>query len=117
MTSTKIGLKQAPYDSKGSLLHFAGYGTGAGDSSPGVTWRDNDPFHATLQVVDMRSGRSAKYVILKHPNSDDERAFPMFVTELLDMLAATTVHHGIVSGRWQVRKRGQNYGLVYLGES
>lgn len=75
-------------------------------------WRPNDPFHATLQLDSLRSGRSAKYVVWTAANSpSDTRTYPMFVTDLLDVVAAGVAPGGIVSGRWMVRKRGANYGL------
>jgi hypothetical protein len=76
-------------------------------------WRDNVPFSATLQLDHVRSGRSAKYVILTAVNDLlDTRIFPMFVTDLLDTAIAQGITvGGIMDGRWMVAKRGQNYGL------
>lgn len=110
MKEPKISLEKAPFDSAGNLMHYP-------ESWREIEWRPNEPFHATLRVDDMRSGRSAKYLILRHPNSNDEREYPMFVTDLISMLAQTTVTWGVVSGRWRVRKRGQNYGLVFIGNA
>ncbi|MFC7760761.1 hypothetical protein ACFQY4_24130 [Catellatospora bangladeshensis] len=36
----------------------------------------------------------------------------MFMTDLLDVLHHKVVERGVVRGVWQVRKRGQNYGLA-----
>lgn len=81
------------------------------------TWRDNLPFHATLQVDHTISGRSAKYVIWKNAYAPlDRRTYPMFVTDLLDVARFGIQPGGIVSGRWIVRKRGQNYGLAIAPE-
>lgn len=107
----QIKIQEVPYDQAGNLLHHHS------DKPFGeaMDWRSNDPFHATLQLDEVRSGRSAKYVILTPPGDTDNRQFPMFIADLLVMLKENTVKHGIVSGRWCARKRGQNYGLVWLG--
>lgn len=121
MPAKKITLLEAPFDRFGSLLHWAEprYSAGRyGGMSETVTWRPNEPFHATLRLDSTRSGRSAKYVIWVSPNgSVDPRTFPMFVTDLVDTIQhAKQIDHGIISARWIVRKRGQNYGLALAPE-
>lgn len=76
-------------------------------------WRPNLPFHAAFQIDSMRSGRSAKYVILTPVNApDDPRTFPMFVSDLIDVAQRQGILvGGVMSGRWMVAKRGMNYGL------
>lgn len=77
-------------------------------------WRPNLPFHATLQLQEtVTSGRSAKYLWLAPvAHGDDHRRFPMFVTDLVAIATTIGVQPaGIISGRWMVAKRGQNYGL------
>jgi hypothetical protein len=102
-------LTKAPYTKNGSLLHWVG-------SSHDV-WYANEPFRAALQISGMMSGYSAKYLILRAPNSDDPRTFPMFVTDLVDAVShIPLIEHGIMHGRWIVRKRGQNYGLALAPE-
>lgn len=76
-------------------------------------WRPNLPFSAAFQVDSLRSGRSAKYVILR-PISDplDKRTFPMFVADLIEVAQVQGIAvGGLMNGRWMVAKRGQNYGL------
>lgn len=110
MPAKTNSLTKAPYDENGSLLHWVGYSHDI--------WHPNDPFHATLQVVSMRSGYSAKYLILQSPNNDsDRRTYPMFVADLVDVVAATPlIRNGIIQARWIVRKRGQNYGIAIAPE-
>lgn len=104
MPAKTNSLAQAPYDSNGSLLHWVGPSHN--------TWHPNEPFHASLKVVGMRSGYSAKYLILQSPNND-RRTYPMFVADLVDVVASVPlIRDGIISARWIVRKRGQNYGLT-----
>ena len=109
--SSQIKIQEVPYDQAGNLLHHHS------DKPFGeaMVWRPNEPFHATLCVDQLRSGRSAKYFILTPPGDSDGRQFPMFAADLLAMLKETTVAGGVTSDRWCVRKRGQNYGLVWLG--
>jgi len=98
-------LTSAPFTAIGSLQHWASPYTA-------VVWLPNDPFHATLRLDRVVSGRSAKYVIWRPVDAADLRSFPMFVADLTDLLQhAERIERGIVSARWQVRKRGQNYGL------
>lgn len=79
----------------------------------GPEWRMNQPWRASLQLDTVQSGRSAKYVIWRPVNLPlDRRTFPMFVTDLLDVIKTGEIQPGgIVSARWMVAKRGQNYGL------
>jgi len=76
-------------------------------------WRPNEPFHATLQVSHMNHGRSAKYLTLKPVAAPlDPRTYPMFVTDFLGAAVDQGIQKGgIISGRWMVSQRGQNYGL------
>lgn len=76
-------------------------------------WRDNLPFHATLQIAHMNHGRSAKYLTWKPLDEPlDPRTFPMFVTDLIAVARTGLIQKdGIVSGRWMVTGRGQNFGI------
>lgn len=103
MVVMKNGLREAPFDSQGNLEHYAGYG---------ADWRPNDPMELHLAIDTVRSGRSAKYLVWA---GDDGRSYPMFVSDLIDMMRKATVDHGTVHGRFRVRKRGQNFGLCYDG--
>lgn len=111
----KLGKYKVPY-MNGNLLHYPERGwryDGETWHSTDPEWRENEPFEAELALNDMRSGRSAKYV-LWHDKEGHE--FPMFVVDLLDLLKGNVVRYGVVDGRFAVRKRGQNYGLVFVGE-
>ncbi|MGI5281694.1 hypothetical protein ACQEVF_59135 [Nonomuraea polychroma] len=108
---------EAPYDPNGNLQHYPANTyqydpeTKTSANVP-CTWRPNEPFTATLKLTGMERGRSAAYFYLADA---DGHEFPLFMKDLHDMLVATDVTHGIVTGRWHVVKRGQNYGLRYLG--
>lgn len=101
----KNGLKEAPFNSRGDLEHYAGYGcTGE--------WRPNTPMELELAIDRVLSGRSAKYLMWVDA---DGHNYPMFVSDLIDMLREVVVDHGTIHAMFQVRKRGQNFGLCYAG--
>ena len=89
-----------PYDIHGNLKEYAGYGD--------IVWRDNVPFEATMEVVGYERGRSAVRVILR---DEGHRKFPVFISDLVDLIMTSEVHDGKVSGTWMGTKKGSNYGL------
>lgn len=94
----------------GSIPHWA---VDRGVDTPQVTWHD-DPdsweLHGVHLTLDgMRSGRSAKYVIWRDVNG---RQFPMFITDLLDLITRGEVHKGTTTETMRVVKRGQNFGIA-----
>lgn len=103
----KTSVTHVPFDKHGNLMHYAKQGDGWHSAHE---WRPNTPFDADLTIESMRSGRSAKYLIL---TDSDGREFPMFVTDLIDALrTAEGVRDGrFGSRRWMVAKRGTNFGV------
>lgn len=118
---------QAPFDRDGNLQH---YPQTQADWS-GVTyvdgkrvgeiifhepdWREVVPFRATMTLESgVTSGRSAKYV---HWRDQDGHQYPMFVSELVDLVTAGAAKEGgVAEGMWIVCKRGANYGIRYVRE-
>ncbi|GAA4946275.1 hypothetical protein HD597_006788 [Nonomuraea thailandensis] len=100
---TDMPVTEAPYDERGNLMHYP---------KRNAEWRPNEPFTATLRITGWERGRSAARFFLA---DQDDHEFPMFLKDLCTMLNATTVSRGTVTGRWHVVKRGENYGLSYLG--
>lgn len=96
---------EVPVDKDGNWLHYPEYW----QMKDGGGWERIVPFEAELVIDSMRSGRSAKYVILK--NTDTGLTYPMFITDLLKYLESATVVKGVLKGRWTASKRGQNYGI------
>lgn len=96
-----------PVDAKGNWLHYP-------------SWYEQnatalvEPFDAVLEVVQMNTGRSAKYVTLR--NVETNITYPMFVSDLLDVVRYGEVSKGRMTGRWTVSKRGQNYGIKIVKE-
>lgn len=76
------------------------------------TWRPNTPFPANLRLADMERGRSAAHFIWK---DEQNRRYVMFMTDLLDLIQNFDISHGVVNGNWAFTKRGQNFGVIYLG--
>jgi hypothetical protein len=140
MAKTKV--LKAPYRN-GSLLHYEGddqrfhwedpthtvipdtevltmtyaerVGAGIRRIAEPPEWRDNVPFRTTLEINSMRSGRSAKYIILTpfEPLSRREDiCFPMFITDVIAIaILGRWLPGGVVAGWFMVAKRGQNYGV------
>jgi DNA-binding PadR family transcriptional regulator len=107
---------QVPFNARGDLLHYARAqnASWARLDTSSVDWRENEPFTATITMEKSHSGRSAKYLLWR--DVDDDVQLPMFVVDLVEMIKqGATIHDGKVTATWQVRKRGQNYGLSYVG--
>lgn len=118
---TKTKVTTAPFDRSGNLMHYpqdqcdysgVTYTNGVRSGSPTwfpPDWRPNEPFEAVMTIeLGVTSGRSAKYV---HWRDQDGHQFPMFVTDLVDVVANGSISQGAVRGLWMVAKRGANYGL------
>lgn len=106
-----------PFTEDGSIMHYAvpyqpnGYGSSF--YTP-FEWREPHEFPAVLTIDHTISGRSAKYVIWK---AADGRTFPMFVTDLVDLVKRGTVTDGTVSAVWYTGKRGANFGIKFVRNS
>lgn len=107
---------KVPFDFRGNLMHYSydwqnldktltenpGYGFA-------YEWRDNQPFQANLHLNTYQRGRSAAYFVWEETGT--AKSFPMFLTDMLDMLQRATITRGIITGWWIVAKRGANYGI------
>lgn len=100
-------LLKYPVDASGSLLHFPEVPF----SEP--MWLNNEPFVATFNYREIQRGRSAAYFIWV---DNEGRTFPMFMTDMADLIKNCTIVNGVVKGKWQVRKRGMNYGIALVTE-
>lgn len=94
-----------PFDLDGNLREYAGYGE--------TEWRENVPFEAVLEVVGYERGRSAVRVIFR---DEDLHKYPMFVSDLVEMLKTSMVIEGKVAGTWVGTKKGQNYGVKKVNQ-
>ena len=106
----------APFDDVLGLLHheFESYGRT-------VTWEPMaDSLYMTLSLEGCVRGRSAAYFLFVDELTG--KKYPMFLTDMehliknftpnVDVKPGVHIHKpGVFQGRWQVRKRGQNYGI------
>ena len=128
-------LQVAPFDGSGNLLDYTGQTMGKdlpmvegsvgikwGEPGyvfchPGVYWRPRDPFRETLTVKKMDRGRSS--VVIAWYNEKGAR-FPMFASDFMELLLRGDLGAGVpgltISGMWQVRKSGSNYGIALLAK-
>jgi len=109
---TKPPVYQVPFDRSGALMHWADSRKSAYTSDKAAEWRDPEPFQATLRVIGIQRGRSAAYFRLA---DDLARCWPMFMKEILELVQVAVINQGTVEGWWIPVKRGQNFGLRYLG--
>lgn len=126
----KSTVERAPYDQQGNLQHFPQNGweyTGEveirenlwGGSSHGTfehrvtrpippEWRPNEPFTATMTLQELARGRSAAYFWW---TDQVGHRYPMFMSDMVDVVKLATTAGGVVTDTWIVRKRGANYGI------
>lgn len=107
----KTSIKEIPFDEKGNLLHYV-----ANWERNKAIWKPNVPWDGTLTLDRISRGRSAAYFLWL---DDEGHIFPMFLTDLGEIVRHHTISHGRITGRWGVVKRGTNYGVKLLspGES
>lgn len=99
----------APYDFSGNLMHFPSL-VWDQDKQKYVDpmWVDNKPFMASLYLGGFQRGRSAAYYMWENING---AKFPMFLSDMLDVVQNCTIKNGVVNSLWHCVKKGQNYGI------
>lgn len=96
---------QIPFDANGNPLNYAReYGWNR------IEWKDNYIFEASLVFDHFQRGRSAAHAIF---NDGQGRKFTMFLAELSK--AIPSLEEGQLVGYFTFCKRGQNYGIKFLG--
>lgn len=113
MVAQTNNLKSYPVDDQGNLLHYPEPTYIVRDGhyiKSEIVWADNKPFVATLTLQTSQRGRSAAYFMWK--DTATNKTYPMFMADMLDLVLQKTIVNGVVVGLWQVRKRGQNYGIA-----
>lgn len=77
-------------------------------------WRANAAFDATLQITGHHRGRSS--VRVRVTNLANRETYSLGFASFYDaMMAGGVTPEGTITGRWQFRKQGANYGLVRIG--
>lgn len=107
----KIGKYLIPFDADGNQMTYC---TGYDVAHYGATWQPNLEFVATLRYVTFERGRSAAHLYFEDVETDKQ--YVMFLIELDDILKHNAMHGNCVTGRWTFTKRGQNYGVKWLGQ-
>lgn len=103
---------RVPFDERGVLMHYAS-AEGCGHLYDAAhEWRDPEPVTMTLAVHGLSRGRSAAYFLWI---DEHFREWPVFMKEMLEIVRTATIINGTVRGAWIPCKRGNNYGLKYLG--
>lgn len=114
MAKSKPKSYKAPYGPKGDLQHYP-ENTYRGSIREGTheiiepDWRVPTPFRAVLVYEGYARGRSAAYFIWRH--SITGTRYPMFMTDLDEMLRTRTIPQVGVHATWIECKRGSNYGI------
>lgn len=118
----KIGNYLVPHDGFGGVPHYTSLKVGQVDDPEkdwhtGLSvhgWRPNDPFGRSLKIGTLVSGQSAKYFWWRSVADPDVR-YPMFASDLMALVQEGEVRKGVAIGQWRVIKRGQNYGIRWVG--
>jgi hypothetical protein len=83
---------------------------------PTLEWREVKEWRETMLVIGQQRGRSAAFFLLCGGGGAGTDSYPMFMSDATEMMKTATIVQGTVTGRWTIVKKGQNYGLKYLGE-
>lgn len=114
-------LDKAPFKKSGGLWHFPPTDKELNDprmpihKRPTLEWREVKEWRETMLVIGQQRGRSAAFFLLCGGDGGTD-SYPMFMSDAAEMMKTATIIKGTVTGRWTVIKRGQNYGIKYLGE-
>lgn len=107
-TRKKTGVDMLPWSDDGKhLQHYARRG------DEDTRWESNLEFPATLRLVGTSRGRSAAY--FNWVQDTTGQTYPMFMSSMADLLGSDVVVRGVASGRWIGVKRGENYGIAWVG--
>lgn len=107
----------APYGIDGALMrtttfkmHDVATDADIQDGSAPAEWRPNTPFYGTFVLDDVIRTRKSVF-LTAHPVGRSE-LYPLFLTDLFDVLTHMDINAGKISGTWFVKKRGAYYGLA-----
>jgi len=109
---SKKGDYEIPFDKQGNQLHYPDSSyerDGDGYKKVGPEWRKNEPFHDSLTFVGFSRGRSAANLDFRRENGTN---VTVFLKEFCDMVPHMV--GGVIKGKFQFTKRGQNYGCLLI---
>lgn len=76
-----------------------------------LDWRDNTPFTATMELRGFGRGMSsARFHFIDH----EGHTYEMFMKDMEHLFLHGIIEQGVVTGKWRICKRGQNYGLQFV---
>lgn len=85
----------------------------SGISRYNFEWKQPWEFSDTLKITGY--GRGPSSAVFNLESTTKKMACSMFMKDLNEMLMTADISKGEISGRWIFCKRGQNYGIKYLG--
>lgn len=115
-------LNGTPRVVKGSLINYMDNyslqllqeGRDLSDYYKNIELAENKVFHDVLTYDRVERGRSACTFFFK---GEDQAEYPMFITDMDDILKTKDISSGQVSGTWTFAKRGANYGIKLYEEN
>lgn len=99
-------IKTYPVDEKGNMLEYDGYGVTVFGK------KDIEEFEETMTFKYYTKGRSSLRFILE----DSKGAIWSMMAQSIDSFVQRSVN-GVLTGKWIMCKRGQNYGLLLIEEN
>lgn len=114
MAKSKAKAYKAPYDRNGNLMHYPEtqyirHEHKGHSVLVEPEWRVPEPMRAVLVYEGYARGRSAAYFMWRHQITGTR--YPMFMSDLDEMLRTRTIPVQGVHATWIECKRGQNYGI------
>jgi hypothetical protein len=109
---SKTGQKWAPFERKtGGLFGYVYSHQTPDEEDEDINWKEvTNPLELTLELITWGRGRSAVTFTWCEPGNE-ERQFPMFASDLFDLLCQHAPVPRVIRGLWQVQKKGENYGI------
>lgn len=97
-------IKTYPVDKSGNMLEYCGYGTNLPCGE-----KDIVEFEETMTFQYYTKGRSSLRFILK----DSKGNVWSMMAQCIDSFVQRSIN-GVLTGKWVMCKRGQNYGLLIV---
>ena len=111
-------LEEFPFDASGNLMHYPQTTYSYDEHQlrvPNVpVWMEVEPFDAVLRFKGYSRGQSAAYFTWQDVYSDIK--YPMFLKQLSELITTSNIVNGVARARWEIIKRGMNYGIQKAGE-
>lgn len=105
---------EIPFDADGNLMPYSKPEWCRPTNVPkAAEWRPRDPFPAVLTLSGLKRHRTWHMFYWR---DQEGRIFPMFPQDMRDLiLSGDVIEKATVGGRWRGIKRGENYGVCWVG--